>query len=164
MKKIALIILCLTCSMMLSAQIQRNILGQTLGVSTKDEVYSSLLSKGAFFENMMGEEAIFVKDVRFGGYPWSVVMLFFYNNVLYKAILVDSSDDITIDAKKKWTQITNLLDTKYSKYKHIEEELNKSYGDLHTFLVISIASGQVSMMYSDVELEFKKSNKEASEF
>jgi len=50
MKKITLIILCLTCSMMLSAQIQRNILGQTLGVSTKDEVYSSLLSKGAFLK------------------------------------------------------------------------------------------------------------------
>lgn len=72
MRKILIILLLLFGVFSTNAQIQRQILGYTLGVSTRSVVVKGLEAKGLFFYLVKG-------GVSFGGYIWDDVRIGFVN-------------------------------------------------------------------------------------
>lgn len=165
MKKIILVFAFILCSLIGSAQIQRTILGQTIGVSTKKEVYNSLIDRGAFFVNIKGEEKLLVKDVRFGGFSWEIMSFNFYNNILYQVTVMDlDKDKGIISQEEKWNRISQKLESKYHNVISNKEENKISYSDGSTLVMMTKFMGTVSMLYGDTRIIEAKDIKEQNEF
>ena len=165
MKKIILVFAFVLCSLIGSAQIQRTIMGQTLGVSTKKEVYNSLKDRGAFYVNIRGEEQLLVKDVRFGGFSWEIMSFSFYNNILYQVTVMDlDKDSSIISQEEKWNSISQKLESKYHNIISNKEENKISYSDGSTLVMMTKFFDTVSMLYGDMKIIDSKNNKEQNEF
>ena len=146
-------------SLTVSAQIQRQFMGQTLGESTKSEVFKGLEDKGAFNDHTIVEETISVNNIRFGGYTWSVAMFMFYENKLITVLFLDFEDS----SKIKWDGLVNKLSSKYEKYKTDDVDNSKTYIDERTYLNIRTNDGRITLGYSDLELAKKKNHDEEDE-
>lgn len=94
MKKTVLLFLLSFFYLNASAQLQRHILGQELGKTTKSEALSSLESKGAHLAVMGGDDVLVLKDISFGGFSWTYVFMTFYNDILLNVLFSDSPDSI----------------------------------------------------------------------
>lgn len=166
MKKALLVLTFLMLFLMtMSAQIKRTIMGQTLGVSTKEEVYNSLKSKGAFLQTVGGEELVFLSDVRFGGVPWDNMSFAFYNNLLCSVSVVDlSSTGVSGMTREKWKAVSEKLESKYHDYPCVKKDEGVFYEDDATSVVMVFIKGSLMLMYSDVKLRKEKSAKEDEEF
>lgn len=67
MKKLILLFIAIFFSLNITAQIQRKFIGQELGVSKFDNVYTSLERKGVFIQKI-SFDTIMLKNTRFGGF------------------------------------------------------------------------------------------------
>lgn len=103
-------------SISVSSQIRINVLGLTLGASSKTEVTNYLRNNHiSYSTNNKGE--LFAEYVKFGGHTWLVTYFTFYNGKLYCIDFRDNTDytpkstmDIVFNKIKD-----NLLD-KYNNY------------------------------------------------
>ena len=114
MKKLIFLLMVLLSSGV-QAQIQKNILGFTLGVTPKQTVIQTLQNKG--FECSLKEDAIKTKvfytvkgGLSFGGYIWYEAMIGFVNGKLSSVML---SGDLN---KSQYNKLKDTLISKYHKY------------------------------------------------
>ena len=115
-----LFFLFLLCSISVNAQIKREILGVTLGVSTENQVRETLDSKG--IKNAETGGMLAAIDVKFGGQIWSSVFFNFYDNKVYSIMFMDS--DLlkpTSDLLSIQDFLMDSLAQKYSKYMKNDE-------------------------------------------
>lgn len=146
------------------AQIQRKFMGQTLGVSTKTEVLSSLSSKGGYLSTVNGKEVVALKNYSFGGYTWGLIMFQFSKEIFSEILMMESefTPDEIKDAKYK--SLVKQLDDKYGQYKiSDDQEDTKGYSDGSTCLVILNRGIYFLMGYSDEEISNKVAKEGADE-
>ena len=160
-----LLIVLFTCiiATSVSAQIQRKFYGLTLGVSTKSEVLIQFENKGAFEQSPDGHETVCVRNLRFGGYSWDVVVFRFYNDKLFNVLFMDLKEYPSTDSNK-WENIKKTLDEKYIDYKNVTSENSFSYIDEYTYLACNHDGKNVCLGYADILLNEKISQKEKDEF
>ncbi len=148
MKRFLLFSFFIFSSLILTAQIQRRILGQTIGVSTKNEVFESLQDKKAYYHNVNGYEAVCIDNTRFGGYCWGIVCFLFYYDKLSHVLFTSPEGD----SIKIWSDLKETLSTKYKEYIVEDEEDNQTYIDRYTILSTHYRNGRAALCYGDKEL------------
>ena len=112
MKKVIILFLLLSC-ITTNAQLQRSILGNSLGVSKKSQVIQNMRNKGNKV-TIVDVNIIRVDDVNFGGNKWGCVFFRFYKGILYYARFQDSEYDTsreTLDIT--WKNLRSSLKKKY---------------------------------------------------
>ena len=77
MKRILLCIMLISCSIAISAQIQRLFFGLTLGVSTKNSVISYFKNNSIKY-HIDDEGTYIANNIKFAGYKWPEVDFYFY--------------------------------------------------------------------------------------
>lgn len=130
MKRIISIVLLLVCVLTASAQIQRNFLGFTLGVTTKTQVYNYLKTHHYKFTKQTYEDGYQVENVSFGGYHWTALFITFYKNKLSSVSFYDSDDfkpQELLEANYKY--LSSSLDNKYYLYLSEQSSNEKHYTD-----------------------------------
>lgn len=165
MKKTVLLFLLSFIYLNASAQLQRQILGQELGKTTKSEALSSLESKGAYLYTYKGEESLYLDNIRFGGVYWKMVMMTFSNGILSSVMFADSPDSYYNDEERdnKWQKISTRFTEKYSNF-FKEEKLDEiRFEDGKTFVSVSNQKGVVCIMYFDAKLLLEEKRKEDEE-
>ena len=157
MKKILIFIVIGFFALPISAQIQRQILGYTLGVSTKSTVLNGLQNKGFNVElvpNAIRKGAVFYNvtgGVSFGGYIWDNVRIGFING---KFATIWFSTYLT---EQQASKIKRNLQSKYRRFStsHTNPEAGEfDYTDRRTNVSFFIHSNMNSdLMYGDRNLE-----------
>lgn len=78
------------------SQIQRSILGYTLGKTTKTELIKSLNSKGKqISKTKVDDDAIIVEHMKFGGIMWPNIFFMFYNNRLCAVNFIETGESLS---------------------------------------------------------------------
>ena len=113
MRRTIFICLLLVCVLAASAQIQRNILGCTLGATSKAQAINNLKTNNYLFGEP-SESSINIYNVFFGGHKWEVASMKFYNDSFYDIEFMDFKLD-PLDTF--YYDIGNALDHKYSNYR-----------------------------------------------
>ena len=152
------------------SQIQRSILGYTLGKTTKTELINSLKLKGKQISKTKADDnAIIVKHMKFGGIMWPDVFFVFYNNKLCAVNFIETGESLSQEnIDLHWSIIKNNLRYKYSFYliKEIKEELE--YNDNKTKIWTSCLYRKgykcISLLYCDDYLIDLKRNKDLEDF
>lgn len=131
MKKTLLIILLMLITLSINAQVQRNILGLTLGVTTKESAKKIFKQKKMpiialqDYKNMYGNESRFT----FGGVLFETILITFVNN---KVALISMSIQGTNDDDLKDTYNT-IINNIREKYKFDNEAIIDEKTDTYTF-------------------------------
>lgn len=152
------------------SQIQRSIMGYTLGKTTKTELIKSLKSKGKqILKTKVDDDAIKVKHMKFGGIMWPDIFFTFYNNRLCAVNFIETEESISQEnIDLHWSNIKNNLRYKYSSYliKDTGEELG--YNDNKTKIWTSCLYRRgykcISLLYCDDYLMDIKRNKDSEDF
>lgn len=156
MKNIIAVFIFIICSLSCTAQIQRNILGYTLGVTNRTTMVKSLESKGFDLEiinDAANKGPVFYKvkgGVSFGGYIWDEVRIGFVNGK-FASIMCN-----TYLTNEQSVKLYNALNSKYSKYS--TDNTNPSsnvfdYNDKKTSAFLWIRpSGITTLSYGDEKL------------
>ncbi len=152
------------------SQIQRSFLGYTLGITTKTELIRSMRSKGKQISNTkVDDNAIRVKQMKFGGKMWPDIFFMFYNNRLCVVNFIDTGESLsqeTLDLQ--WSIIKNNLSKKYSSYliKRTEEELEYNDNKTKIWTSYSYYNGykSISLLYCDDYLFNLKNKKDIEDF
>ncbi|MBO4965088.1 MAG: hypothetical protein J6C81_02345 [Muribaculaceae bacterium] len=156
MQTISLIILWLLSVFSLSAQIQRQILGYTLGVSSRPAMIAGLQNKGFILEEItdaLNKGPIFYRvkgGVSFGGYIWDDVTIGFVNGK-FASIWCE-----TYLTESQSSKLKNALQTKYRRYSTEHTKPSESvydYNDKRTDAFLWIQkSGMTALSYGDEKL------------
>ena len=122
MKKVLTIFLLLTICLSTSAQIQRKILGFTLGSSSKTAVYNYLKKNHIKFANTEdGEYCAY--NIKFAGQIWENVWFSFYNGMLYNIEFTISEFKTPIKTLDIiYSRLSLSLKNKYSYYRNSSSE------------------------------------------
>lgn len=165
MKKTILLFLLSIFYLNVSAQLQRHILGQELGKTTKSEALSSLESKGAHLEVMGGDDVLVLKDISFGGFSWTYVFMTFYNDILLNVLFSDSPDSIYNEEarEKKYQKLSTKITKKYSSYLVKDDLDGKDFSDNITIVSIFNKHSRICLGYLDLKLDSIKREKENNE-
>lgn len=149
----------------LNAQIQRNILGLTLGKSSPTETVNILRNRNLNVEKMgMGTSTLYVKEVFFAGKIWTFVILEFFHDKLCKIEFVEPRKFSSQEKLNKlWETIYDTIKTKYREY--IVKD-NKDYYINCSDRITIIEAGfqnkakdtQLILHYMDIEYMTKKVN------
>jgi hypothetical protein len=134
LKRLSITLLISFCTMLSSAQIQRNILGCNLGTSSKNAVVNTLKKKGVRYDNTSSTQ-LCAYNVQFGGISWSFVFFNFYGNKLYQvAFMCSSSESTSEHLSISHNRVSGILQRKYKKYYSAEfsDASNISYEDKTT--------------------------------
>lgn len=145
-----------------NAQIQRQILGYTLGVSTRAVVVKGLETKGFDLEIVSdaankGPVFYLVKGgVSFGGYIWDDVRIGFVNGKFASIMCT------TYLTETQSTKLKNVLQSKYNKYKTANTNSSSGvydYNDKRTSAFLYIpTSGNTVLSYGDERLMNAETN------
>lgn len=167
MKRTIFVGLLLLCVLAASAQIQRNLLGFTLGTTTKSVVYNKYKTYKSFSKDEYGNYT--VSDIVFAGEKWDYVSFEFTNNKLEAVQFVmaepfSSKNEINTAREK----FNSMLWEKYSEYINvISDSDSKVFCDNKTDLIfiyrIIDYNACISIRYSDRELFDQSSQKEMDE-
>lgn len=136
MKKLILLFIAIFFSLNITAQIQRKFMGQELGVSKFDNVYTSLERKGVFIQKI-SFDTIMLKNTRFGGFLWDRVYFEFSNNILMAVTFVDKEYNNKQDVEHKWETLIENLKRKYNSYILSENNDSISFDDDKTRVMMS---------------------------
>ena len=162
MRKILIILLLLFGVFSTNAQIQRQILGYTFGVSTRSVVVKGLEAKGFDLEIVTdaankGPVFYLVKGgVSFGGYIWDDVRIGFVNgkfaSIMCTTYLIETQS----------VKLKNTLQSKYNRYKTVNTNPTLGVYDFNdkktsAFLYIP-SSGNVVLSYGDERLMNAETN------
>ncbi len=168
MKRIMLLLL-LTFSVSVHAQIQRKFYNFTFGLTQKSQVYNYFKAKGYRIRNI-DENTIAVNDVKFGGFDWGVSYFSFYNNKFYQVYFMSSEHDMikeTLD--EQWGLLNTKIMTKYSDYivRSMSSDKEKYFLDSKTVMKLEYeyfqGSWALSVIYYDDKLFNLKTSSEDSE-
>lgn len=138
MKRIISIVLLLVCVLAASAQIQRNILGFTLGETTKTQVYDYLKeNQYNITDNPIKDGCMINTKVEFLGYTWAKVFISFFDDKFYSVSFYDD-DEYALPAmlKERFTKLSRTLNLKYFYYFQDDQEDSKYYSDDKVYLVL----------------------------
>lgn len=162
MKKIIILLLLLIGAFSSYAQIQRQILGYTLGVSTRSVVVKGLENKGFDLEIISdaankGPVFYLVKGgVSFGGYIWDDVRIGFVNGKFASIMCT------TYLTEAQSLKLKNVLQSKYNKYKTANSNPSSGvydYNDKRTSAFLYIpSSGNTVLSYGDERLMNAETN------
>jgi len=126
MKKFLLTLIFLMCICVSFAQIQTNILGCRLGVSSYDEVNTTLREKGIIRPDILltGWGAIITTyHIEFGGIVWNTVTFTVNKGVLMSVKFAGLGDHV---------KLGEALSKKYSHYKVVDNSFTKKFEDNNT--------------------------------
>ena len=168
MKKVLAISLALIIGLSLSAQIQNNLLGFTLGVSTKYEVYNKYKDEVKFTVDEIG--TISVGDIVFAGYKWDYTSFSFYDNKL-ESIHFFNTEPFTPEQimQLMWERLRTSLLNKYSDYLQTDSTADFTYfldGKIDLVLSYSGLSSNeksISLNYYDHSLRLIRMQAEEDE-
>ena len=162
MRTIAIIILLLSAAFTANAQIQRQILGYTLGVSTRSVVVKDLENKGFDLEIVSdaankGPVFYLVKGgVSFGGYIWDDVRIGFVNGKFASIMCTTYLTEV------QSSKLKNALQSKYNRYKTANTNPPSGvydYNDKKTSAFLYIpSSGNTVLSYGDERLMNTETN------
>lgn len=162
MKKIIILLLLLIGAFSSYAQIQRQILGYTLGVSTRSVVVKGLENKGFDLEIISdaankGPVFYLVKGgVSFGGYIWDDVRIGFVNGKFASIMCT------TYLTEAQSLKLKNVLQSKYNRYKTANSNPSSGvydYNDKRTSAFLYIpSSGNTVLSYGDERLMNAETN------
>ncbi len=162
MKKIIILLLLLIGAFSSYAQIQRQILGYTLGVSTRSVVVKGLENKGFDLEIISdaankGPVFYLVKGgVSFGGYIWGDVRIGFVNGKFASIMCT------TYLTEAQSLKLKNVLQSKYNRYKTANSNPSSGvydYNDKRTSAFLYIpSSGNTVLSYGDERLMNAETN------
>lgn len=161
MKKFILIILIVFSALSVNAQIKRQILGYTLGVSSRSTVVQGLRNKGFDLETYeaFNQGPIFYQvkgGVSFGGVVWDDVRIGFINGK-FASIMCE-----TYLTEAQFSKINKALRLKYKRYStnHTKpDEKVYDYNDKKTSVLLFIQyNGKATLIYSDEKLYNKNTN------
>ena len=168
MKRILLCIMLISCSIAISAQIQRLFFGLTLGVSTKNSVISYF--KNNSIEYHIDDEGTYMaNNIKFAGYKWPEVYFYFYKGKLFK-IMMGNSDEVdniqTLDLTRE--NLYNTLKKKYGNYLEDDTETKTIFMDNKTIIFLFYYySGsyrkELILTYADKELMLSSIESDESE-
>ena len=149
MKKIISIVLLLVCVLTASAQIQRNFLGFTLGVTTKTQVYNYLKNHCYKFSKDDLDDGYKVENISFGGYQWTVAFITFHKNKLCSIEFYDSDDFRPQEfLEGSYKNLSTSLDKKYHFYLSEQSPNSKHYSDGVVKCVLAYSYAMNAMMLS----------------
>lgn len=134
LKRLSFMLLFTFCVLIISAQIQRDILGCNLGTSSKNTVANTLKKKGLRYENASTTQ-LCAFNVEFGGINWKYVFFNFFDNKLYQiAFMCSSFDSSPEHLKISYDRVSGILQRKYKKYysSMYSDATNTSYDDKTT--------------------------------
>lgn len=169
MKKIILTLLAGFVFFTSSAQIQRKILGFTLGVTPKSTVVQRMKAQG-YIHTTDPDGAYIYNNVKFGSVMWSYVSISFYQNKLFQVWFQNNSiqsDYNTLKSQYQTLKIT--LDEKYGLYfdSEISEGTNLYYSDNITNIMFSLreyrGTNYLSISYEDNVLKTSQKKSERNE-
>lgn len=155
------------CTIIASAQIQRNILDFTLGVTTKTQVLNYI--KSHHYNYSINADGNFVVEkIKFAGQIWPIAFFSFYKGIFYDISFHNSDGDTpkeTLDIK--WNRLDYSLKRKYSGY--IIESKNNSYiysdNKTQVWSKYEYFNGRwaLSLIYYDIQLSQQKIQSEEDE-
>lgn len=158
--RIFFIILLSLLTLNISAQIQRLFLGNTLGVSTYDQVRYNMYDKGYQTLEDHRNNYISYRDVRFAGYTSKEAYFYFYDKNFYMVTFIIKETDNTKDT---FDSLKGKLQNKYPNHKVDEEENVVTFHDNTTLLVLrnntskeEISNKYSSLTYIDLNLSKKR--------
>lgn len=169
MKRTLFTLVLLLCTLMASAQIQRKILGFTLGITSKTIVYNYLKSNRIKFST--NEEGEYVASkIKFAGQIWDSVFFTFYNGKLYNLDFCINEDSTPIQTMDLiYENLDKSLSHKYANYYNFNESTNenKVYSDNVTNITFTygylLGSKSLSIMYTYLPLFNRKLSSDADE-
>ena len=157
MKRILTIILAFFLCLTVSAQIERNIFGMELGVTSYDDAESMLRDKGLYVEYYT-EGVLYAKDVTLGQRKWDDAMFQFFDNKLCsvtfgKRANAGNKKEIAEEVKG----IDSVLRKKYAQYLVVDNGESLSFTDYDTMVSLTHKKLQASqeiygLVYSDCNL------------
>jgi len=115
MKKIFFLLILIT-SIDVSAQIQRKMLGLTLGVTKYSQTYNILKSQSYSIGSNAVREQFIIDKVTVGGYYWDKIEIDFYKGILFSIKFSGNIDKRNCDYRKLESSLNNL----YKQYKTTE--------------------------------------------
>lgn len=147
------------------AQINRNIMGVTIGKSTRQQVKTIITKKKyTIVENY--DDIIIVKSysgILFGGAKWGIIRFEFYKGKLYNLSFINKKDELCLSC------LITKLDKKYSQFK-TTKDVEGYWGDVcyykdsRTMISIGTTYKGVSMLrYTDRFLLKLKNQAETDE-
>ncbi len=158
MKKTSvLVLLGLVVNLSVYSQIQRNFLGFTLGVTTKNQVINYAKENKMVF--VAGNDEVCIKDIKFGGIYWPMVAFSFLSDKFY-TVYFFNSDKYTPrnNLDVHWENLTSSLNAKYKNFLLEEKisETNSRYNDgittLDAFYDFNQGIKTLSLLYYDNKL------------
>ena len=177
MKKVFLLMFFVLFCMSGHSQIQRQIFGCTIGVSSRNQVRNILKSKGLKIYSDTSK-SIGIENVSFGGTEWTRATFFFYKD---KVINVTFIYEISSEKGRDfiYDSIKEKIKKKYSKYGSIEsydgtvrildeDKQIARWDDEQTFCLLSKEQYSqyysIFLLYEDKELDKKREQEEENEF
>lgn len=115
MKKTIFIFLISLLTLTMSAQIQRNFFGNTLGVSTYAQVKAKMTQKG-YKASSSDRNCVVYENVKFAGFTDVEAYLYFNKGKLYLVSLLLDKSFLSDSFDSKIELLRNKLLTKYSSY------------------------------------------------
>ena len=159
MKKNIFIILLSLLALNISARIQRNFLGNILGVSSYDQVRYNMYDKGYINSAPYNKDYTVYRNVKFAGYTCEEADFHFYDKKFYMVSFIIGK---TVNTKEMFESLKEKLQNKYPNYKYEEEESNIKFQDNTTLLILrnntfdETAENYLSLTYIDLNLSKKK--------
>lgn len=143
----------------ISAQIQRNFIGNTLGVSTYDQVRYDMYDKGYHALGDRRNDYIDYTDVKFAGYTCEDAYFYFYDKKFYKVSFIIEK---AVNTKEIFESLKDKLQNKYPNYKDEDKEDVVMFQDNTTLLILlnntsdEKAENYLSLTYIDLKLFQKR--------
>lgn len=144
MKRTISILLLLLCVLTASAQIQRNFLGFTLGVTTKGQALNYLRNNNYNYESK--DDGYIIRNVSFAGEKWKIASISFYDNRLVVIGFMGRVSQKTPLANA-FKSLVYRLNKKYSRY-YIDGDLTQQhFSDGTVDVEVSISAGFLMISY-----------------
>lgn len=165
MKKLLFVLVLTFFCISMQAQLQRNILGAKLGMSTKAYVRSVMAQKG--YKAKVGDtnDTYIFENVKFAGRKCDVARFDFFQGKLLSVTFIIAMSFTPEMPESEFTSLKVLMDDKYSEYKIEDKGTECSYMDDKTYIVLSVWDNIAyfaGLCYIDNELNAQK-NKSASD-
>lgn len=145
MKKLLSLLICLSMSLLVRAQMSHTFFGATLGVSTQQQTINALMSKKV---NVIGntEASIMAKNVTFDGVTYDQMFMHFYNDKLSEINFLD--DDGL--GYSKMNQLADKYTRKYPSYRYYFTNANIGYMLDDDVMQIIIVDGMI--IFKDMKI------------
>jgi len=150
-----IVIICFVCSIVAQAQINRNVLGMTVGSTTKSQAVATL-HKNA---DNNGSE-ITLENIQYEGYTWDKCVLLFVNDKLAEVSMWSN----TKSARSRFINLTKTLGEKYYAYgAHFADGWTYfNYGgvryDIRYYTHTYLFDDQIGITITDIQLRRQKKN------